>query len=359
MASPSDPDLIESIQCLWPELAAEELMSDDYLRMLGFFRAKIQALQNSATPLGFVGWSCWLATLTRIRSSPDSSKQHIHQEIRGITPIDHISDAAIFRAINAAASLWLTLDLRSPSHHIPPDSAICWPEDQTLSAVISQRFQPMRTSHPSGDTTGINNSLTMAHLVSNYNFSISWSPNLAEHLIVDWDHKNVTIYEHKICLANHLRLKDSAVLPVALTEEAIDTLNLLFPFDHAPTESLLRKHRIPFYGLGYCGRPRRLELSKYPLWGARLEELSRVLDEPPVGLRQLGLGRGQRNLLQFATFWIAVTVAILTIVTFAVGVYSSVYAKKQYDLAVLQYKLSLAQVCLAPEAQVQLADFCP
>jgi hypothetical protein len=270
------------------------------------------------------------------------------------------SDAAISRAINAAASLWLTLDIRSPSHHLPPGSTLGWSEEQSLQALVIHCFPPTIPSDnlKMWKTGPLNNNLNMANLVSNYNFGIIWSNNLADHLTIDWDHKKVTIYEHKICLVNHLRLNEQAVLPIALTAEAIDTINLLFPFDHAPTESLLLKHKVHFYGLGYCGRLRVLDLNKYPHWGTRIEELNRVLDEPPIGMHQLRLDRSQKNLLQFATFWIATAVAILTVITFALGVYAAVYTKKQYELGVLQYELSLAQACAAPDARTQLPYFC-
>lgn len=63
-------------------------------------------------------------------------------------------------------------------------------------------------------------------------------------------------------------------------------------------------------------------------------------------------------MLAFTTFWIATAVGVLAVMGLAAGVVSTVYAKKQYDLALLQYALSLAQACAAPGAAEQLPGFC-
>ncbi|KAK3346457.1 hypothetical protein B0T25DRAFT_437752, partial [Lasiosphaeria hispida] len=147
----------------------------------------------------------------------------------------------------------------------------------------------------------------------------------------------ITVYEHKICLWNHLRFKDDTALSTAVLEEAIDTLNLLFPFRDASTEALLKRDYRPFYGLGYFGRRKTLDISDYPYWRKRIEELEQILDGPPSGLQQLALDRNRSN--------VATAVAVLAVAGLVAGVLSTVYSKKQYDLGLLQYKLSLAQAC--------------
>ncbi|KAK4454884.1 hypothetical protein QBC34DRAFT_391005 [Podospora aff. communis PSN243] len=349
----------QTLQHFWPDLAGKELQSDVYIQLLQFVKTKLKAIHENHGPEEPLSWGEWLVVVQEVVASAAKPRREIQESIRQKISAAEASDTAISRAINAAAGLWLTLDIRSPSHHLPLGSVLCWREEQSLSALVEQFFHANNTPSRKGKTatTQLNSNLTMSHLIVNYNFGIIWTHNLADHLTIDWDHKKVTVYEHKICLANHLRLQDQGVLPVDLTKEAIDTMNLLFPFDHTPTEALLRKHNVYFYGLGYYGRQRNLDVAKYPYWGSRIEELNRVLDEPPIGLHQLSLDRSQKNLLQFATFWIAAGVAVLTVITFALGVYAAIYTKKQYDLGVLQYELSLAQACEAEDA-VKLPRFC-
>lgn len=120
----------------------------------------------------------------------------------------------------------------------------------------------------------------------------------------------------------------------------------------------MRKDNRPFYGLGYFGRKRALGIKAYLYWRKRIEELQQILDGPPSGLQQLALDGNRSNVLAFTTFWIATLVAVLAVVGLVARVVSTVYSKKQYDLALLQYGLSLAQACAAPEAAEQLPDFC-
>lgn len=85
--------------------------------------------------------------------------------------------------------------------------------------------------------------------------------------------------------------------------------------------------------------------------------MQQVLDGPPSGLQQLALDRNRSNVLAFSTFWIATLAAVLAVVGLIAGVVSTVYSKKSYDIALLQYKLSVAQACAAPGATEQL-EFC-
>jgi hypothetical protein len=75
-------------------------------------------------------------------------------------------------------------------------------------------------------------------------------------------------------------------------------------------------------------------------------------------LQQLALDGNRSNVLAFSTFWMATAVATLTIVGLGIGVVSTVYSKKQYDLSLLQYQLSLAQACAAQDMGTLLPGFC-
>lgn len=352
---------MQIVQKLWPHLNASEIQSDEYQRFLALITANVAAMENSGSP-DQVSLNEWIYIIEQVRSRKSFQRREIVLEIQqnGHCHDKQLSDGAICRALNLAASLWLALDIWSPTQHLPSGRGIIWPDDQSLSSVIDAFFQsrknkPVEKGVP---TAHLNHELTMATLVGNYNYGVVWTNNLAEHLKVDWENKTITVFEHKVFLWNHIRLSGRALLPPAVLEEALDTMNLLFPFDHPPTESLLHRQKICFHRLGYCGRPRELDIDKFAIWRGRLGELNRILDEPPAGIHQLGLDKSRRNLLQFATFWMATAVAVLTIITFVIGVYSAVYARKQYDVGLLQYRLSLAQACAALDAKTTLPEFC-
>jgi len=92
-----------------------------------------------------------------------------------------------------------------------------------------------------------------------------------------------------------------------------------------------------------------LALADYDVWRARVANLVEVFNEPPRDLRQPLSDR--RNVMEWATFWIGMLVLILTLVSIAFGTVSTVYAIKQYELA-------LAQACVAEGAAELLSRFC-
>jgi hypothetical protein len=102
-----------------------------------------------------------------------------------------------------------------------------------------------------------------------------------------------------------------------------------------------------------------LDLEHYPYWGEQIDELQKVVGGPPNGFRQLALDRNRNKVLAFSTFWMATVVAILTVISLVTGVVSTVYAKKAYNLAWIQYEVSLAQACAEPGVKETLLRFCP
>ncbi|KAK1751332.1 hypothetical protein QBC47DRAFT_391644 [Echria macrotheca] len=357
---PPDGHILRKI---WPRLPEHELSTHeaDYARILDHLLATGKALDAPSSTLGPMSMDDITDIIAEIRRLRSLSRAEVVSTVRQKFQQKSLCEVALPKAVDLAASLWLTANIRSDVGLLFVSSpGICWGENANLEALLQTAFQlPQRVSP--GDTTTparIQSNLTMANLVANFGFKVRWTHNICEHLSIDWVGRVITVYEHKICLWNHLRFKEDTVLPAAILEEAIDTLNLLFPFGDAATEILLKKHCLPFYGLGYCGRQRTLNIRDYSYWRKPIEELQRVLDGPPSGLQQLALDRNRSNMLAFTTFWIAAAVAVLAVAGLVAGVLSTVYSKRQYDIALLQYQLSLAQACAAPGAADQLPEFC-
>lgn len=148
------------------------------------------------------------------------------------------------------------------------------------------------------------------------------------------------------------------VLPLPLVEEAIDTLNLLFPFGKKSTKTFLRRHGKSFHGLGKCGRALQYDIERYQYWRKEIGDLAEVLSQRPRGRAQFILNRDGTNTLEFWTFWTAFLFGILGTIGATTGLYSAVYAKRAFDVGVWQYQLALAQACSALNATDVLPGFC-
>ena len=129
----------------------------------------------------------------------------------------------------------------------------------------------------------IDPSLTIPYLCHYKGYRVFWTSNLAEHLSINWRCRIVTIYEHKISLWNYLGSRKQTVIPRPILEEAIDTLNLLFPLDDSLTKIFLKQNCKTFHGLGYCSRPREqaLDLVRFNFWRERIASLAEIMNEEP------------------------------------------------------------------------------
>jgi len=223
---------------------------------------------------------------------------------------------------------------------------------------ISVKLQPV--SQP------IDLRLTLEYLCTYHSFDVLWTSNLKEHLQIQWQGKHqsrplIMIYQHKIFLWNELRFPSHSLLPPPLVSEALDTLNLLLPYNSTHTSKFLASNkRTHLYALGWCGRSSLPlhNLSHYHYFRDQIAELSDIVNGAPTGIPQLKLDRGARNLMGFLNFWVALLVGVFTIFSIAFGSASLVLSKWQYDLGVVQYQLSLAQACLTPNATSLLPRFC-
>lgn len=189
--------------------------------------------------------------------------------------------------------------------------------------------------------------MTAASLVNNFGFCIEWTHDLTAHLSIDWKHKILAVYEHKILASNHVRFGTCSLpVPDQLFEEVTDTLNFIFPFPDSATKKLLDRHNIAFHGLGLCGRPRKLLLNDYHYWRGQIGNLYQITQGPAVGVQQLFLDDDGKNFASTFNFWIAAAVGLLTVMGMAIAIASLVYSVKQYELGLVQYELSVAQACV-------------
>lgn len=137
-----------------------------------------------------------------------------------------------------------------------------------------------------------------------------------------------------------------------ILDEAIRTIDLLFPFGDPKTEYFLEEEKVQFYCVDPSERPRATSLDDFQYWRSNIAQLLALLNGPPETVVQTLLDT--RNLGQFATIWLAIIGVFVTTILF--GVLATVYSVKQYRLALKSYELSLAVACI--EHGPSLSKYC-
>ncbi|KAI1084375.1 hypothetical protein F5B20DRAFT_524664 [Whalleya microplaca] len=353
-------DLIQICHHIWPYLTKEEFLHHNYTSVFEYFTENGRTApirRNSLDSIGISEVISIIGQLTTVDNALASRANAI--TCARLKLPDSMSESTVLGCLDMALRMILTLNIRPISHlrdlstsPMPP-TIIYWRPDLSLHDAIEAHFIENTQVTRSMTTGRIDPSISLPYLCTYRGFRIFWTSNLAEHLSISWNSKIITVYEHKIFLWNHLRDTKRTVIPRPILEEAIDTLNLLFPLNDPLTKTYLTQNGKTFSGLGYCTRPRdrSLELGKFNFWRDRIADLVGIMNEQPRGLRQLALERNGRNMMPFVTFWVATAVAILTILNLPFAIVSMRYAMLQYDLA-------LAQACSDPGAQNTLPQFC-
>lgn len=268
------------------------------------------------------------------------------------------SEERVLRTLRCAINIWLDLGLKSGKAQLGRPE---WILNQSLQdfTLASMQEVVMGTQPSTLTEQQLPGDLTAASLDNYHGFAISWTHDLTAHLSIDWKQRVLTVYEHKIFAYNHIRFKSEGLpVPDQLYEEVIDTLNLLFPFQDVPTRKLLDRHHMAFYGLGLCGRPRKLLLNDYHYWRGRIADIYQISQSVPGGFQQLLVGEDGRNYMSAFTFWITVAAGVVAVVGLGLGVTALVYSVKQYELGLQQYTLSVIQLCIDPSVSSQLPEIC-
>lgn len=115
-------------------------------------------------------------------------------------------------------------------------------------------------------------------------------------------------------------------------EEAIKSLNLLFPPYNKPTNRFLRKHNERLYNFRLRSdeiAPNRVgskvRLREFAFYHDRLIELAQEFTNPPKDWNTIF--RDYRNPIQYWTFWIGLVIFIATVVSIALGGAQVYYAQ--------------------------------
>lgn len=146
-------------------------------------------------------------------------------------------------------------------------------------------------------------------------------------------------------------LESHSILPRDVMLETIQILELLFPFGKKSTQKFLSEAGQTFYQTTGPRLFRPTDFGEFHYWGKRLAVLHDVFDHAPNSIYQMWTDT--RNPMQWWTFWLAATIAVLTI---CFGILSSYTAFRQVALAEKAYQLSLLQACASNDP---LPGICP
>ncbi|KAF2851741.1 hypothetical protein T440DRAFT_498265 [Plenodomus tracheiphilus IPT5] len=334
---------------LWPHLGLQEntYVPKEYVDLLNYFSRVFAALHQHGQNFVFQDLEGPLDLVDDLKKHRALTKEMLVWEVGKAHLARSIKDIA--RSIELAARLWTGISISSKTLEVVPnwsrDSHIGWPTQMTLAKAIEETIAGRFSSKASSATIAefaVDESFTAVKLKKICRFHIQWTDNLTDHLRTKGDRgkRILSIYRHKILLVNHLKDPVSTAINSTVLDEAIRTLDLLFPFGDSKTADFLEAEGVNFYSVSF-GNSRPDDLSAFVHWRYNLAFLMQILHGPPETVTQTLTDT--RNLSQFATLWVAIFgVFALTIVF---GILTTVYSIKSYRVAFDSYDLALAAAC--------------
>ncbi|CAO2647089.1 Nn.00g080110.m01.CDS01 [Neocucurbitaria sp. VM-36] len=334
------------INTFWPHLnlTQEAYIEEDYADLFELIGKTLRILYQHELRFADRFLDSLLATVTELKTHQASTKEVLANEVK--KTYHNVSDDCIMRSVELAARLWLGLNISSRHLSVGPknprDSRIEWHNNQSLNQVVATTFR-QKFLRAVDDEYSLDDSFTAVSLKAICRVRIRWTDNLVDHLKLEGPrgHRILSIYRHKICLINHLKGPDPTVIERDVLDEAIRTLDLLFPFGDLKSAEFLEAERVRFHSMPPSELSQPMNLAEFTYWRNNLAQLLRLLNGPPETIAQTLLDR--RNLSQFATLWVAIFGVFSLTILF--GILATVYSIKQYRVAVMSYDLALALAC--------------
>ncbi|KAH8587432.1 hypothetical protein B0O99DRAFT_556692 [Bisporella sp. PMI_857] len=249
------------------------------------------------------------------RSIPrDTIKHRLNGELKSTPGETEMARAKRVEAsIDLAVQLFLMMDLpvqplgvsNRPSY--PP-----WNRSDIKSFLASQYSGAVQYGDKNIKLQKIFNIRNLEHIAG---IKFHWTRNLADHLRLDEDNKELSIFQYKSFLQAQ---KTNDIYPTGFIEEALKTLSLLFPPD-PETRKWLKKTftdngEIFDKQLLRCNRLQLEErqIENFKFWHDRIVILKEFFDEvEPSTISQWWFD--QRKRVQWYTFWVAAVVLSLTV----------------------------------------------
>jgi hypothetical protein len=343
------------INTLWPHLhmTEQDYIEEDYTAFFDFIGRILQSLHPHASKFVIQDLDGLLSIVSKLRASLAVTRKELTADLKR----DYLntSDASITRSMELVGRFWLGINLRSNSISVgawsPRDTCIDWQDEQTLDEEIVNSFE-QKAAQVLYDDSPLDESFTAANLKFICRLKLRWTDNLIDHLRLEGPRgkRSLSIYRHKISLINHQKDVNPAI-PKDVLDEAIRTLDLLFPFGDPRSEQLLEEEGVQLHIISPKHAKAATDVNDFRYWRKNIAQLLKLLNGPPETVAQQLLDT--RNLSQFATLWVAIFGVFFLTILF--GILATVYSVKQYYVAVKAYELSLSLAC---RQEPDLPRFC-
>ena len=241
-------------------------------------------------------------------------------------------------SMDFAACLLTMLNIRDVRFKLqtPQTPSIQWEDGTTLETLVAGQF-PVAPWSVSSRQGRLHPAFTIANMTRICGLRILWTHCLADHLRLDQGSRVLKVFPYKQSLLDHLeglrKHAQPAIIPESVLAETIQSLDLLFPHWDFRTNVLLKEHNQSFHQIGPFPSSRHLNLCEFEHWRDRLAELyEEVYCCPPVSWTQLWADR--RNPQQWYTFWIALLILFLTIISTLMAIVQAWASVKSLELAI-------------------------
>ncbi|CAI6342252.1 unnamed protein product [Periconia digitata] len=349
--NPGYPEKIHLIDSLWPSRRqkVDTFNENTYAAYFQFLLHSLSTLESYSNDFAVQDIKGIHLIIRRLSRNPRMTRNDVKKSIR--RDFLNTENKKIHRSIEFAVSLWLGLKLSSHLLHTGPavagDTTIEWPPNQDLQTTVDAEFDRLISKTVYTEFV-LDHSLTYERLLKYRQVRIIWTNNLIDHLKLEGHRgqRALWIYQHRVCLENHLRCSKGEPRHIIRQEallEAIRTLDLLFPFGDPQTARFLAKEGRQNLYVPPCRDTAHLQsLSHFKYWNGRLAQLLNLYQGPPESKWQYF--RDHRNFGQWASLWLAIfLVAFITIVF---GVLSSYFAAKSAKLSEQANWIAIAASCV-------------
>jgi hypothetical protein len=342
------------INAFWPNVkATDSYVSEDYIVLFDFITKTFRGLHRHRNCFADHHLESLLSTVEKLRTGHVVSRKDTIDAIK--SQHLNVEKDLIRHSVELAARLWSGVNIESEdaivNKYVSQDTRINWPDDSSLTSAIAAHFQHRSSRH--GDSgLALDGTLNAVNIKSRRGLAIIWTDNLLDHMKLRGQRKDrsLTIFRQMSLLLNH-RESPNPIIAVNILEEAILTLEVLFPFGEEKTMAFLKSEGVHLHVSGASSVKRAVELDEFKYWRSEMTQLKQLLEGPPETMGQTLLDT--QNFGQFFTIWVAIIGVFLLTIIF--GILSSVYTVKQYSLAVKSYDLALAVAC---EEHPALSGFC-
>jgi hypothetical protein len=338
LSKASDTQIANLVRQIWPTNAKRR--TDEAAVGQAFLRHLIDEISDTRhqhSNFAICTLDAIVSTIKDLQGLQSQPLENVIQHLK--SNFLNFDEGAIQRSAEMCIRLSLTVNVNSSTVAVGGTShrevALDWTRSSSLKKMVEDEFANRATSNSSRLGTRVDGAFTADYFVNSCGMELVWTNYLTDHLRLDPDRRVLLIYRHKAFLSDQIHHESNGPIPQDVSREALDTLNLLFPFGNLATKRLLATHgEQASHDLGTCARDRVFDLSEFKFWRKELEVLAEIYQSPPRTWRQLAFDR--RHRLELSAFCITAMVALLTLISIPCTIIQAMYSVKAYQVTVAQ-----------------------